>query len=67
MLLSAQQASPEMGLSERVSAMRAAPARFDRPSGKRRWLIELLDELSQKDLGLLIQLVIELTQRLKAS
>jgi hypothetical protein len=56
-----------MGLSERVSAMRAAPARFDRPSGKRRWLIELLDELSQKDLGLLIQLVIELTQRLKAS
>lgn len=62
MLLSAQQPSPEMGFSERVSAMRAAPANFDRPSDQRRRLIGLLDELSEQDLELLI----DLAQRLKS-
>ncbi len=62
MLLSAQQSSPEVGLGERVSAMRATPASFDRPPDKRRRLLELLDELSDKDLELLI----DLAQRLKA-
>ena len=60
-LLAAQQSAPEADFSERVSAMRAAPASFDRPRNQHQEIIELLDQLSEKDLAL----VLDLARRLR--
>ena len=56
-LLAAQKRTPDQDFSERMSAMRAAPAGFDR----QREIVELLDQLTDKDL----ELVLDLARRLR--
>ena len=60
-LLAAQKPAPDQDLGERVSAMMAAPTTFDRPPNQRREIIELLDQLSDADL----ELVLDLARRLR--
>ncbi|NNC40219.1 MAG: helix-turn-helix domain-containing protein [Acidimicrobiia bacterium] len=60
-LLAAQKRTPDLDFSEPMSVMRAAPAGFDRPPDRQREIVELLDQLTDKDL----ELVLDLARRLR--
>ena len=61
MLLAAQESPTAMEITERVSALRSVPASFDMPPDRRQEIVDLLDELSEKDL----ELVVTLARRLR--
>jgi len=57
MLLAAQESPAAMEITERVSAWRSAPASFDMPPDRRQEILDLLAELSEKDVELVLNLV----------